>query len=497
MRPAGWQWLLALLGATACAKGIPLPDPTATVTVPGGAYVIGGGPATCPTSSDDCGSTTPARPIVLSQPFDIEVHEVTIRQYQACVALGHCCDDASNSNFADDGDWPAEVRIEQARQYCRYRNRRLPTEAEWEVAARVKDASGTLQAFPWGDAPLACGQIPSRDCSPGDRHLGPVGTNPLDKTSLGIYDMAGSVAEWVEDDFTLDVGCRFQVSSSLLCSGDPTCVANVCSRSGGCQEACPGNTYNLGCGSTDANGGEACPVIPLAEASVDPFIVTYDHAARVIADGCQQSSSSPSSQYSMSKGGGLAEAACVQNPAVRTLRANNGSVIGGNGNSERQLGFRCARTGTPSTLPTLPAGTGTARLMLSTNPTCGVMELAPATPATPPAGWGTQIRVALGSSLGWAVGKYDAAQQRYTIDLNDKRAFPGSPCPVTTYQSVWNGSVVLVLTAVPIKSFDVQIKYPGQSGTPSCQVDYTQTVNVLGYQNSCATLGQPGGAQCL
>jgi formylglycine-generating enzyme required for sulfatase activity len=490
MTPLRWLALAALVGAAACAKGIPLPDATPTVTVAGGAFVIGGGPTSCPSQSGDC-STAPARPIVLSQPFDIEVHEVTVRQYQACVELGHCCGDANDSNFADHGDLPAQVRIEQARQYCRYRNRRLPTEAEWEVAARVKDATGTLQAYPWGNAPLACSQIPAQECRANDQQLSPVASNPLDKTGLGIYDMAGSLPEWVEDDFTLGVGCRFQVSSPMVCMGDSTCAASLCSYSGGCQEECQGSTYNLGCASTDANGGQPCPSIPTTEAVLDPFIVTYDHAAQ--ANGCQQTSSSSSSQYSMSKGGGLFEPSCLQNPAVRSLRENNGSGSV-NGNSARQLGFRCTQTAGQSTLP--PA-TGTARLMLSNTPACGVMEIASVTPDAPPAGWGTQTRVALGSSLGWAVGKYVASQKKYTIDLTDKQAFPGSPCPVTNYQPVLSGSIVLVLASVPITSFDVRIKYPGQNGNPGCVVSYTQTVSILGYQNACSTVGQPSSAQCL
>jgi formylglycine-generating enzyme required for sulfatase activity len=493
MRLVRWLGVTALVSVAACAKGIPLPDATPTVTVAEGAFVIGGGPSTCPAQSGQCGSTTPARPIVLEKPFDVEVHEVTVRQYQACVELGHCCGDASDSNFADHGDLPAQVRIDQARQYCRYRDRRLPTEAEWEVAARVKDASGTLQTYPWGSAPLACNQIPAQDCRANDQQLAPVASNPLDKTGLGIYDMAGSVPEWVEDDFTLGVGCRFQVASSMVCNGDANCTATMCNNSGGCQEECQGSTYNLGCASTDANGGQSCPAIPTGEAALDPFIVTYAHATQAQADGCQQTSSSSSSQYPMSKGGGLFEPSCLQNPAVRSLRDNNGAVMV-NGNSEPQLGFRCVRTGTQ---PSWPQATGTARLMLSITPTCGVMEITAVTPDAPPAGWGTQTRVALGSSLGWAVGKYDAGQKKYTIDLTDKQAFPGSPCPTTNYQPTLGGSLVLVLASVPSTSFDVRIKYAGQNGNQGCVVSYTQTVNILGYQSSCSIMGPSGGAQCL
>lgn len=491
MKFVRWLLLAALVGAGACAKGIPLPDTSPTVKVPAGTFVLGGGPTTCPAQTGNCGSTTGSHPVALSQPFDIEVHEVTIRQYQACVELGHCCGDASENNYADEGDLPAQVRIEQARQYCQYRNRRLPTEAEWEVAARIKDATGATQAYPWGDTPLTCGQIPSQECRSGNQELAPVGSNSLDKTPLGIFDMAGSVAEWVEDDFTPGVGCRFQVALGAICSGDSTCTANMCNTPAGCQTECQGSGGMNSCGSTLANGGDTCPTIPAGEVMIDPCFVTYDHGTQAQTSGCQYSSSQ-SSSAPMSKGGGVWEPSCAQNPAMRTSQQGYGSS-GGSSNGGRQLGFRCVQRGTS---PSLPATTGTARLMLSTSPTCGVIEIASVTPDTPPAGWGSQTRIALGSQLGWAVGKYDATAKKYTINLNDKQAFPGSPCPVTSYQSLWNGSALLVLSGVPVTSFDVQIKYPAQNGGSNCVVSYTQTVNLLGYQNSCSGIGPSSGGYC-
>jgi formylglycine-generating enzyme required for sulfatase activity len=485
-----WLSLAALVGAGACAKGIPLPDTSPTVKVPAGTFIIGGGPQACPAQTGNCGSTTGSHPVVLSQPFDIEVHEVTIGQYQACVELGHCCGDASDSNYANNGDLPAQVRIDQARQYCQYRNRRLPTEAEWEVSARVKDATGAMQAYPWGDTPLACGQIPSQDCRSGNQELAPVGSSALDKTGLGIFDMAGNVAEWVEDDFTLGVGCRFQVALGPICSGDTTCTANMCNTPAGCQTECQGGGFSGGCGGSLANGGDTCPTVPAGEGMVDPFVVTYDHGTPAQNSGCQNSS--PSSSAPMSKGGGVWEPSCAQNPAMRTSQQGYGSS-GGSGNGGRQLGFRCVQRGTS---PSLPRATGTARLSLSTAPTCGVIEIASVTPDTPPSGWGTQTRVALGSPLGWAIGKYDTMAKKYTIDLNDKQVFPGTPCPVTNYQPTWNGSGFLVLSGVPVTSFDVQIKYPAQSGSSNCVLSYTQTVNLLGYQNSCSGIGPPSGAYC-
>jgi hypothetical protein len=482
--------VLAVLASAACAKGIPLPGDTSTVKIPAGQYTIGGGPATCPAQNGSC-STTPARPVSLSQAYDIEAREVTVRQYEACAELGFCCGDASNSNYADEGDLPAEVRIDQARQYCKHRNRRLPTEAEWEVAARLKDASGTLQAYPWGDTPPNCGQVPSQDCGSGNRELKAVGTNPFDKTPLGIYDMAGSVPEWVEDDFAIGIGCRYQFSTANICSGDGTCMANLCDSPGGCQEECAGSAMNLGCSSSDPNNGQSCPVIPANEAQVDPFFVAYDHATQAPASGCQQTSTS-SSRYPMYKGGGVFEPSCAQNPAARNLEQGFGVSVNG-GSSGRQLGFRCVKTGSSSSLP---RPTGTARYVLNAAPACGQIQVVSPPPDTPPKGWGTEIHVALGSELGWATGKYDAGKQAYVIDLNDRLAFPGSPCPMTNSQPSFNNMPVLVLAGVPITSFGVQISYPAANGSATCTVSYQQTVNLLGYQGPCAIDYAPSSARC-
>jgi hypothetical protein len=268
----------------------------------------------------------------------------------------------------------------------------------------------------------------------------------------------------------------------------------MCNTPAGCQIECQGNGMINGCmTSTLANGGDTCPTVPAGEAMVDPFFVTYDHGTQSQGSGCQYSST-PSSSAPMSKGGGVWEPACAQNPAMRTAQQSYGSS-GSNGNGARQRGFRCVQRGTPSTLP-MPAGT--ARLAFSsTPPACGIIEITSATPDTPPSGWGTQTLVALGSPLGWAVGKYNAAQKKYTIDLADKQAFPASPCPMTGYQTMFNGSAMLVLSGVPVTSFDVQIKYPGQNGSSTCVVSYTQTVNLLGNLNSCSGMGPPSGAYCL
>jgi hypothetical protein len=134
--------------------------------------------------------------------FYIYTHEVTNALYQACVTAGAClppaglpdsmADYASNAAYA--GYPVAGVDWNMSHDYCVWAGGRLPTEAEWEVAARGADAP----IYPWGNTAAACDTAGIQDCGTG-LHPFEVGSFALGNSPFEVWDMAGNVWEWVND----------------------------------------------------------------------------------------------------------------------------------------------------------------------------------------------------------------------------------------------------------------------------------------------------------
>ncbi len=137
--------------------------------------------------------------------FYIDQYEVTNRQYAQCVQAGRCASPRlpRSVNFTNYyaqfafANFPAIwVAWPDAEAYCAYRGKRLPTEAEWEKAAR--GPQDTL--YPWGN------EDPTNQANYNyaARDVAPVGTFPADRSGYGAYDMAGNVREWVADWYQWD-----------------------------------------------------------------------------------------------------------------------------------------------------------------------------------------------------------------------------------------------------------------------------------------------------
>ena len=147
--------------------------------------------------------------------FWIDQTEVTVRQYNLCIDAGQCSitafpsadvpsDYYENSMYAD---YPAvDITWQGARAYCAWAGKRLPTETEWEKAARGTD--GII--YPWGNNAQTgnTGNYCDRNCdldwkdtSTNDGYLyrSPVGNYPVGASPYGALDMAGNVWEWVAD----------------------------------------------------------------------------------------------------------------------------------------------------------------------------------------------------------------------------------------------------------------------------------------------------------
>jgi formylglycine-generating enzyme required for sulfatase activity len=141
------------------------------------------------------------------QAFEIDPTEVTTSAYAECVRAGACKPASAfhascNGTGADVARHPVNcVSWTMADAFCRWRGARLPTEEEWEYAARGPRS----QRYPWGDASATDKSCWNRP--PGKTRTCPVATFPADTSPFGLSDMAGNVAEWTQSPY-----CNFDGS---------------------------------------------------------------------------------------------------------------------------------------------------------------------------------------------------------------------------------------------------------------------------------------------
>ncbi len=190
----------ALLLAASCTADDPraaadggAPGP-GMVRLPGGTFVLGAG--------DGAADERPVRAVTL-RTFDLDRVEVSQGEWKACMDAGACdpviCQD---SPYWDPARFPERPALcmtwQQAADYCAFRGKRLPSEAEWERAARGAEG----RRFAWGDAAPDCAHADFGPCTSG---------YPTDVDSLadgatpeGVLHLTGNVREWVADWYAAD-----------------------------------------------------------------------------------------------------------------------------------------------------------------------------------------------------------------------------------------------------------------------------------------------------
>lgn len=177
------------------------------VLVPAGPFVMG---------SDQGSANAPPHTVTLDA-YYIDRYEVTNAQFagfldefgnqsQEGIPWLHVSS-SSNHLHEDQGTWQpdegyadhpvVEVTWYGANAYCQWRGAHLPSEAEWEKAARGTDE----RTYPWGEE-ITCDVTNYRPCSIGESV--PVGSYPEGASPYGVHDMAGNVGEWTGDWYDSD-----------------------------------------------------------------------------------------------------------------------------------------------------------------------------------------------------------------------------------------------------------------------------------------------------
>jgi len=178
-------------------------DGMSMLYIPDGEFIMG--------SDDGDGDEQPVHSVYLDA-FWIDKTEITNAMYAQCVSAGACDPPEYDGNYSNSqyNDHPVVwVSWDDAVAYCKWSGVRLPTEAEWEKAAR-----GGLEGmmYPWGDESPSCQQNAENGAqySTCGGQTMPVGS--FSQNGYGLYDMAGNVWEWVTDWY--DSGYYTNSSSS-------------------------------------------------------------------------------------------------------------------------------------------------------------------------------------------------------------------------------------------------------------------------------------------
>ncbi|MBI5525492.1 MAG: SUMF1/EgtB/PvdO family nonheme iron enzyme [Deltaproteobacteria bacterium] len=198
-------------GAAPCEPNCPAPEMVAVRADKDGGFWMG-----CANKQTDIdctieeGEYAPFK-VTLSRDFSIDKYEVSVTDYTSCKDVGICTapgtEGGCNFNITGREQHPINcVTWSQATNYCRWVGKRLPTEAEWEKAARV--GQDPPKKYPWGDTPDAncdyavidsTGTSPGCETDPGKQSTKPIKVHDNIDSASGAKNLIGNVAEWTND----------------------------------------------------------------------------------------------------------------------------------------------------------------------------------------------------------------------------------------------------------------------------------------------------------
>jgi formylglycine-generating enzyme required for sulfatase activity len=168
------------------------PECPVMVRLPSGAFTMGvprGDP-----------SEVPAHKVTLARSFALGMYEVTVGEWRACVRGGGCTDMPRMAASVTDMTPVHNVHWNDAVAYATWLSKRtgqkyrLPTEAEWEYAAR----GGTAGRYWWGET-VGVANANCENCGGTYERSLPLPVGSFKPNPLGLFDMNGGVAEWVAD----------------------------------------------------------------------------------------------------------------------------------------------------------------------------------------------------------------------------------------------------------------------------------------------------------
>ena len=199
------------------------PDCPEMVVVPSGSFQMGS-PSSEVDRQDDEG---PRRNVTIGQPFAMGVYEVTFTEWDACTAAGYCRGGVSDEGWGRGARPVINVSWDDIQQFVRWMNSqvsgtpyRLPSEAEWEYAARA----GSDTAFWWGnrispDQANYAGQYAYNNGPTGVYREQTLPVGSFNANPFGLYDVHGNVWEWVQDCY-VDSYSGGPTNGSARTSGD-------------------------------------------------------------------------------------------------------------------------------------------------------------------------------------------------------------------------------------------------------------------------------------